>query len=76
MKSSDKMTSDLMKRIRSMTNAEYQIWLDTARDIVRKMPKASDLYFLDKLQKERRIDAHFKKIHSDGLEKWREAGRR
>lgn len=66
MKSSERITEGLMKKIRSMNDREYNEWLMDGIDLTKKMLKLSDLYFIEKQRKEAKLDAYFHAIHCGG----------
>jgi len=61
----------LMQRLRSMTDQEYEQWLEDAFVKFRTHPTLEELYQREKMRKQRIEDYRFQKIHSDGLEEWR-----
>jgi len=57
--------------IPNQSEEEYQAWLKKRGICFGKWLKASDLLWIQKQRRERKLDAIMKIIHSDGLEEWR-----
>ncbi len=57
--------------IPNWSEEEYQLWLKERGIVFSRWFTTWDLVCIEKMRKERRLDAIMRHIHSDGLEEWR-----